>query len=77
QTTGGGLLGAIGTQAGSESVPFAIQGTTSNPRFVPDTSALVQNAIENQINQRLGGKAGSQGGLGGVLGGLLGGGKKH
>ena len=75
QTTGGGLLGAAGTKAGSQNVPFAIQGTTSNPQFIPDTSALMQNALENQINQRLGGKAGSQD-LGGALGGLLGGGKK-
>ncbi len=76
QTTGGGLLGAAGGgKAGSQTVPFAIQGTTSNPKFIPDTNALVQNAIQNQLNQRLGGKA--PGNLGGALGGLLGGGKKH
>jgi len=76
QSTGGGLLGAAGTKAGSQTVPFAIQGTTSNPQFIPDTSALMQNAIENQLNQRLGGNAGSTQDLGGALGGLLGGGKK-
>ena len=79
QTTGGGLLGAAGGgKAGAETVPFAIEGTTSNPRFVPDTSALVQNAIQNQINKQLGGKAGATpSNLGGALGGLLGGKKKH
>ena len=77
QATGGGLLGAAGGKAGNQTVPFAIQGTTSNPRFIPDTSALVQNAIQNQINQRLGGQAGANpNNLGGALGGLFGGGKK-
>ena len=77
QTTGGGLLGAAaGNKAGSQSVPFAIQGTTSNPKFVPDTNALVQNAVQNQINQRLGGKTPVPGNVGGALGGILGG-KKH
>ena len=76
QATGGGLLGAAGGKAGSQNVPFAIQGTTSNPRFIPDTSALVQNAIQNQVNQRLGGQAGNPSNLGGALGGLFGGGKK-
>jgi AsmA protein len=75
QTTGGGLLGAAGGgKAGSQSVPFAIQGTTSNPKFIPDTNALVQNAVQNQLNKQLGGKA--PGNVGGALGGLLGGGKK-
>lgn len=78
QTTGGGLLGAAGGgKAGSQNVPFAIQGTTSNPRFIPDTSALVQNAVQQQLNQRLGGQAGANpNNLGGALGGLFGGGKK-
>lgn len=79
QTTGGGLLGAAGGgKAGSQSVPFSITGTTSNPKFTPDTNALVQNAIQNQISQRLSGKApGNAGDIGGALGGLLGGKKKH
>ncbi len=76
QTTGGGLLGAAGGgKAGTQTVPFAIQGTTSNPKFIPDTSALVQNAVQDQLNKQLGGKV--PGNLGGALGGLLGGGKKH
>ncbi len=78
QTTGGGLLGAAGGgKAGSQSVPFTITGTTSNPKFTADTSALVQSAIQSQINQRLGGKVpGNAGSIGGALGGLLGGKKK-
>jgi AsmA protein len=78
QTTGAGLLGAAGGKAGSQNVPFAIEGTTSNPRFIPDTSALVQNAIQQQLNQRLGGQAGANpnNNLGGALGGLFGGRKK-
>jgi AsmA protein len=75
QTTGGGLLGAAGGgKAGTQSVPFAIQGTTSNPKFIPDTSALVQNAVQDQLNKQLGGKV--PGNVGGALGGLFGG-KKH
>jgi len=76
QTTGGGLLGAAGGgKAGTQTVPFAIQGTTSNPKFIPDTNALVQNAVQNQLNKQLGGKV--PGNVGGAVGGLLGGGKKH
>ncbi len=78
QTTGGGLIGAAGGKAGSQSVPFSITGTSSNPKFTPDTNALVQNAIQSQINQKLGGKAPANAGdIGGALGGLLGGKKKH
>jgi AsmA protein len=78
QTTGGGLLGAAGGKAGSQTVPFSITGTSSNPKFTPDTNALVQNAIQSQINQRLGNKApANTGNIGGALGGLLGGKKKN
>jgi len=75
QTTGGGLLGAAGGSAGAKSIPFAIQGTTSNPKFVPDAGAMVESAIADQVNHQIGGK--SPQGISGALSGLLGGKKKH
>jgi len=65
-----------GSKSGKQSggIPFMIQGTTSNPVFVPDTSAIVKSAIGNQLGGILGNsKNGSQvGSAAGALGGLLG-----
>jgi AsmA protein len=74
QSTGTGLLGAAGGKAGAQSIPFSIQGTTSNPKFVPDVNGIVQNAIAGQINQRIGAQTPTN--VQGALGGLLGGKKK-
>jgi outer membrane lipoprotein SlyB len=66
--TGGG---SSGKQSGG--IPFLIQGTTSNPVFIPDTSAIAKSVIENRLGNALGGSKGnSQGGAAGVIGGLLG-----
>jgi len=52
-------LAGIGGKGGS--IPFFIQGTTSDPKFMPDVKGLVDNQLK--------------GGLGGLLGGAAGAGK--
>lgn len=56
----GGLtqLAGIGGKSGG-GIPFFIQGTTSDPKFVPDVKGMVNSQLK--------------GGLGGALGGLVGG----
>ncbi len=56
----------MGGQGGS--IPFMIQGTTSQPVFVPDVAGMVKGAIPNPLQQ--------QNGVGGMLQGILGGKKK-
>jgi AsmA protein len=51
----GGVMQMAGLGAQSGGVPFAIQGTTSDPRFVPDVTGIAGNAI----NQALSGKTGT------------------
>jgi AsmA protein len=73
----GGAMGGIpGMQkvsgdGGSTKIPFAIQGTTSDPKFVPDVGALATAAVSG-IAQQAAGNAlkGTQvpAGLGGLLG---------
>ncbi|MGA9797798.1 MAG: AsmA family protein [Terriglobales bacterium] len=58
----GGLTQLAGIGGGGKSgggIPFFIQGTTSDPKFVPDVKGMVNSQLK--------------GGLGGALGGLMGG----
>ena len=55
--TGLTQLAGIGGKGGS--IPFFIQGTTSDPKFMPDVKGMVGSQLK--------------GGLGGALGGLMGG----
>ncbi|MBZ5652402.1 MAG: AsmA family protein [Acidobacteriia bacterium] len=55
--TGLTQMAGLGGQGGS--IPFFIQGTTSDPKFMPDVKGMVGSQLK--------------GGLGGVLGGLTGG----
>lgn len=72
-TLSAGAMGGV-TQLASfgnskSGVPFAIEGTTSNPRFVPDVSGLATGFAKNA----LGGVTGGKGGLKGTpLSGMLG-----
>jgi AsmA protein len=73
--SGGGAGGVLSQLGGlnplmrqtNGALPFLIQGTTSNPTFLPDVAGALTQSIPGQQNQ---------GGLGGILGGLLGGKKK-
>ena len=72
-TLSGGVMGEMtkgmsvlgGGKGGG--IPFMIQGTTSQPTFVPDVGGMVKGAIPNPLQQNP---------VGGKLGGLFGGKKK-
>jgi len=64
----GGLLG--GTSGGKTTIPFAIQGTTSDPKFIPDVAGMA-GALGSQLGSSIQGGQGAQG-VGNALGGLLG-----
>jgi hypothetical protein len=65
---GGGLMGGasmlstLGQSRGE--LPFLIQGTTSNPIFIPDMGSAMTNSLKSPVQ-------GAQG-LGGMLGGFFG-----
>lgn len=72
----GGMVGGLSTVAGATSgkggIPFAIEGTTSNPRFIPDVGGVVGGAAKSELgNVAKGQVPGAKNvtkGLGGVLG---------
>jgi len=45
-------------------VPFRIQGTTSNPSFVPDVGRMAASAAKGAIQQSVSGKTGGIGAAG-------------
>lgn len=48
----GGLLGQVsggGKSGGGTAIPFLIQGTTSDPKFVPDVSGLAKEMLKSQL----------------------------
>jgi AsmA protein len=52
--TGVSQIAGLGGKGGS--IPFMIQGTTSDPKFVPDVKGLVGSQLQDQLKSRLGGK---------------------
>jgi AsmA protein len=59
-TLSGGAVGGLTQMAGmgkGGSVPFFIQGTTSDPKFVPDVQGMVGSQLSNQLKSRLGGNS--------------------
>jgi AsmA protein len=69
---GGRLAERAGVGGGTGGgIPFSIQGTTSNPNFVPDVSAVAGNVAKGAVQNALSGKTAATKGVGGV-GGLLG-----
>ena len=70
----GGAIANIASLAGlggatNKGIPFLIQGTTSNPVFVPDTGAMVSAGVSGLIQSQ---GANQPKDLGGFLGGILG-----
>jgi AsmA protein len=61
--TAGGLLGqvmgggATKCKGGTTAVPFQIQGTTSDPKFVPDVGGLAAGMLKSQLGCAAGGAA--------------------
>jgi AsmA protein len=71
------MLGSLTGIAGSNGIPFTIQGKTSSPEFRPDLNNAVKGNLQNGLMQALQGKTGAQGqqqkpNLKDALGGLLG-----
>ncbi|HUC42154.1 MAG TPA: AsmA family protein [Candidatus Micrarchaeaceae archaeon] len=74
-SSGLGILGGGSSSGGKQSsgIPFMIRGTTSDPIFIPDTSAIAKSAITGGLGNALGNsKGGTAGAAAGALGGLLG-----
>jgi len=57
--SGGGAVGGLTQMAGlggggkGAGIPFAIQGTTSNPTFIPDLQGIVGSQLQNQLKSRI------------------------
>jgi AsmA protein len=68
----GGLSKVAGAGSGKGGVPFAIEGTTSSPKFIPDVGGVVGGVVTGQLgNVAKGQIPGSKNvtkGLGGILG---------
>jgi hypothetical protein len=52
---------------GGGGIAFKIEGTTSDPKFVPDVSGMAGNAARKAISGSTGTKGESTKGLGGLL----------
>jgi AsmA protein len=52
----GGLTKIAGAPTGQNGIAFAIQGTTSDPKFVPDVGGVVQGLVANQVGNVVQGK---------------------
>jgi hypothetical protein len=65
----GALVTIPGMALGSGDIPFRIQGTTSNPTFIPEMGGQAGNAIDQSLQNALPEKAK---GLSGLVGGFLG-----
>jgi AsmA protein len=80
----GSMVGGVSQLAGlsgkGATIPFFIQGTASDPKFVPDVKGMVGSQLSNQLGKRLGSQVpGGQNSQGVVdaIGGLFGKKKKQ
>lgn len=74
----GGLTKVAGVGGGNNGIPFSIQGTTSNPQFVPDMAGVAGSVASGAIKGAVSGKVpGVKGAPTEALGGLLGKKKKN
>lgn len=76
---GGGGKTSGGKSGGTSGIPFRIEGTTSNPIFVPDVGGMAAGMATGAATGALGTAAGGKSaahGAAGAVGGLLGGKKK-
>jgi len=77
---GSGIASAVGSLTGrpmskNTRIPFMIQGTTSDPKFVPDVGGMLGGAVESELEKVLGDNPKTKG-LSEALEGLFGGKKK-
>jgi AsmA protein len=72
----GGIAGGLTERAGlggtSGGIPFSINGTTSNPSFVPEVAGVAGTVAKGVIGNAVAGTTGATKPAAGVLGGLLG-----
>jgi AsmA protein len=75
--TSGVVMAAMG-QKGDTSIPFLVQGTSSNPSFKPDLKNIATGQLKSLATGELNKVGGTNGEkVGGLLQGLLGGKKKQ
>src|SRR5262249_14787991 len=69
---GGRVVESCWSTQGGSGIPFAIEGTTSNPKFILDVGGAVAGAAKDQIRNAATGQVPGAGnvtkGLGGILG---------
>jgi AsmA protein len=75
--SGGAVAGltkvaGVGGGGGSNQIPFAIEGTTSDPKFVPDVTGVATSLAKNQLGKLAKGQVAAPTKAGKSLGGLLG-----
>lgn len=68
----GGLSKVAGASSGKGGVPFAIEGTTSSPKFVPEVGGAVGNLAKGELGNVAKGQVPGTKNLNKGLGGLLG-----
>jgi AsmA protein len=76
-----GMASAVGSLTGrslskNARIPFLIQGTTSDPKFVPDVGGMVGGMVDSELGKALGSNPQTKG-LSDVVGGLFGKKKKN
>ena len=69
---GTGLSKVAATSSGQGGIPFAIEGTASNPKFVPEVGGVAAGLAKGEINNLAKGKVPGQGTVTKGVGGLLG-----
>lgn len=69
----GGLMKVAGTGTGQSGIPFAIEGTTSDPKFIPDVGGVALGVATGEINNltkgQIPGASSAAKGLGSLFGG--------
>jgi len=72
----GGLTEVAALGSGKNGIPFAIEGTTANPKFIPDIKGIVGGVAQGALGQALSGAGAGKAvppeaidALGGLLGG--------
>jgi AsmA protein len=68
----GGLTQVATLGSGKGGIPFAIEGTTSNPHFIPDMKGMAGGIAKGAIGDVMGGKNALTGDAANAIGGLFG-----
>jgi AsmA protein len=68
----GGLSKVAGASSGKGGIPFAVEGTTSNPKFIPDVGGMVGGLAKGELGNVAKGKVPGADNVTKGLGGLLG-----